>query len=373
MRDKLAARAEQQSLRRLRAPAPGPDFCSNDYLGLARSPRLKQAVRQAEAAWNGANGSTGSRLISGNTPATEALEARIADYHRGSAALLFSSGYAANTGLLACLAGAGDTLITDELIHASMIDGARLSRARRLVFRHNDLDDLEAKLRDAAGNVVIAVESLYSMDGDIAPLVAMQDLADRYGAALVVDEAHSNGVYGPQGRGSVVAAGLEERVFARVCTFGKALGHHGAAVVGSETLRAYLVNFARPFIYSTAPPPASLAGIDAAYTLLPDLDAERARLFDLITQFREATRHSAWQWLDSASAIQSVVIPGNRRVRAVAAALERQGLWVVPIVAPTVPAGFERIRVCLHAHNTPEELQQLLSALNEAGSEAADP
>lgn len=365
MRSRLEARANAESLRRLRTVVKGPDFCSNDYLGLARSEALRDAIRAAGLDAIG-NGSTGSRLISGNSGQAEALEARIADFHQAEAALLFSSGYAANLGLFASIAGAGDTLVLDELIHASMIDGVRLNKARRLIFRHNDVQDLATKLADATGNVVIGVESVYSMDGDEAPLGEIVGLAEQHGASVVVDEAHTTGVYGPRGAGAVVRDGLQERVLARVCTFGKALGLHGAAVVGPQIVRDYLINFARPFIYSTAPPPVALAAIGAAYNLLPDLDLARTGLFDLIDQFRLRVAESPWDWLDSASAIQSVVIPGNREVRTVAHTLQERGLWVVPIVAPTVPAGRERIRVCLHTHNSVAEIEQLFDALAEA-------
>ncbi|MFW6093860.1 MAG: aminotransferase class I/II-fold pyridoxal phosphate-dependent enzyme [Pseudomonadota bacterium] len=367
MRAKLDARAEAQSLRRLRSDVDGPDFCSNDYLALARSDALRDAIRRAEAACGAAaNGATGSRLISGNSARAEALEALIARHHRAEAALVFATGYAANTGLFACLLDAGDTLVLDELIHASMIDGARLSKAQRLIFRHNDLADLEAKLAEAEGHVVVGVESLYSMDGDETPLPDLVALAERFGAAVVVDEAHSTGVYGPAGAGTAVRDGIEDRLLARVCTFGKALGVHGAAVVGSATLREYLINFARPFIYSTAPPPAALAAVEAAYGLLPELDDARRRLFELIDAFRARAGQSSWDWLDSTSAIQSVLIPGNDQVRAVAAELQRAGLGVVPIVAPTVPAGAERIRICLHSHNSHGEIDRLFDALEEA-------
>ena len=263
LRQALAKRARAGSLRQLSASGAGIDFCSNDYLGLARSSPLRTLIDRIRAKHPRAPlGSTGSRLISGNSAAAEHLEARLAVYHRAEAGLLFGSGYAANSGLFACIAGPGDTLIMDELIHASSVDGARLSKARKLVFRHNDLDDLAARLDGASGATFIGVESLYSMGGDTAPLPEMAALAVEYGAGLVVDEAHSNGITGPGGAGSVVENGLEDCVFARVHTFGKGLGLHGAVVLGSKTLRDYLVNFCRPFVYSTAPPRESLDKIE---------------------------------------------------------------------------------------------------------------
>ena len=368
LHEALSARDDQQSRRRLPGGAPGVDFRSNDYLGLARSEVLRRRIaavgsRRADAL---ANGSSGSRLISGNDIPTEQLEARIAAYHHADTGLMFSTGYAANSGLFGCIVGAGDTLILDELIHASTIDGARLSKADKLIFSHNDPGDLEARLRLAKGNKVIGVESVYSMDGDEAPLAELINLAERYDAALIVDEAHSNGIAGPDGRGLVVARGFESRVFARVCTFGKALGLHGAIVLGSRTLRDYLINFARPFIYSTAPSPHTIDSITAVYQLLPELDATRQRLFDLVAYLRARVGRSSWRWLDSPSWIQSVVVPGNQLVRTVSMLLQEQGLSTVPIVAPTVAMGSERIRICLHAFNTRSEIDHLLEALEEA-------
>ena len=362
LKESLRAREAQGLLRRLRSDNVGIDFCSNDYLGLAGDPALQAAIDQRTGGL-GAAGSTGSRLISGNSAAVEAAEACIAGFHRASAALLFGSGYAANIALFSCLLGSGDTLITDRLVHASILDGVQLCKARHLRFRHNDLESLQARLRQAGGNVVIGVESVYSMDGDVAPLAQMAELAEQYHAALIVDEAHSAGIDGPAGAGSVVAAGIEQRVFARVITFGKALGLHGAAVVGSERLRQYLVNFARPFIYSTAPPPHFVESIGAVYDYLPKIDAKRDRLRDLIRHFRDRIVTCGFEWLDSATAIQSVVIPGNAEVRRVAENLRESGFNVVPIVAPTVPAGTERIRITLHANNTDTEIDRLFEAL----------
>lgn len=364
LQERLRAREEQGLLRQLRAQSDGIDFCSNDYLNLASDAELKAAIDAADSVTS-ASGSTGSRLISGNSPAVEALEAEIASFHKSPAALLFSSGYAANIALFSCLLGSGDTLITDRLVHASILDGVQLSKARHLRFHHNDLDSLETRLRSASGNIVIGVESVYSMDGDAAPLLQLVELAEHYGAALIVDEAHSVGVEGPAGAGAVVAAGLEQRVLARLFTFGKALGLHGAAVVGSDLLRQYLVNFARPFIFSTAPPPHFVESARAVYRYLPNLDVRRAQLRDRILYFREQVKTTGFEWLDSNSAIQSVIIPGNVEVRRIAAELQGAGCHVVPIVAPTVPAGTERIRITLHANTSNAEIDRLFALLSE--------
>ena len=360
----LAERARAGNLRQLSSSDGGIDFCSNDYLGLARSNRLRTRIDRIRAKHPLAPlGATGSRLISGNSEAAEHLEARLAAYHRSEAGLLFGSGYAANSGLLACIAGPGDTLIMDELIHASSIDGAHLSKARRMIFRHNDLDDLAARLDMASGAIFISVESVYSMGGDTAPLPEMAALADEYGAGLVVDEAHSNGVTGPAGAGSVVENGLEDHVFARVHTFGKGLGLHGAVVLGSKTLRDYLVNFCRPFVFSTAPSRESLDRIEAAYDLLPEFDAEREQLFSLVRHARTAIRESSFRWMDSSTWIQAVVIPGNDQVLATAGRLGDLGFDVKAIRAPSVPPGSECIRICLHAFNTVDEIDRLMAAL----------
>lgn len=241
------------------------DFCSNDYLGFARSPVLENKVEE-EIKNNGkaSNGSTGSRLLSGNSDYALALEEYIASVHQSEASLLFNSGYDANLGLFSSLPQRGDTIVTDELIHASAIDGARLSYANRYTFRHNDLQSLEDKLKQAKGNCYVAIESIYSMDGDSPPIPEILNLADKYNAHLIVDEAHAVGLYGL----GLIDESLKDRVFARVVTFGKALGCHGAVILGRTLLKDYLVNFARSFIYTTAAPFHQLAAAKMAYGLL---------------------------------------------------------------------------------------------------------
>jgi len=356
-------------LRQLRQPEGRVDFCSNDYLGLARSEALRRAIDQAVVEYPLLpSGSTGSRLLAGNTALAEALEAELADFHRAEAALLFNSGYDANVGLLASLPQRGDTLLTDELIHASMIDGARLSYATRHKFRHNDLQDLERHLRQATGTVYVAVESVYSMDGDLAPLPELCDLCDRYGAALIVDEAHATGVFGSQGEGLVVALGLETRVFARVHTFGKALGVHGAVVVGPGVLRDYLINFARSFVYSTALPPHSLLAIRCAYAQLRAEPERIARLHENRWFFlQEAAEHLPDAgWTATESPILGLLVPGNAACRAVAERVQAAGFDLRPILSPTVPAGRERIRICLHAFHTEAEIRSLVRAIQSS-------
>jgi len=369
----LQQRQRDHRLRSLSMPENGIDFCSNDYLGLARSERLRDFIQQQSETWGGVpNGSTGSRLISGNSALAENLEQELADFHGASAGLLFSSGYAANTGLYSAVARAGDCLVMDELIHASCIDGARLSKAERLIFRHNDLDDLQRKMELArtltggTGQVWVGVESIYSMDGNCAPLEAMAKMTAEAGAGLIVDEAHSNGISGPNGAGMVSERGLENEVFARVHTFGKGIGLHGAVVLGSETLKTFLVNFSRPFIYSTAPAHDQLLKIRAAYKLLPELQETRERLFGLVRHFCRYARASGYDWVDSNSWIQSVVVPGERQVLQTAEFLQSRGYWVKAIRAPSVAAGAERIRICVHAFNTYAEIEGLLNSLEES-------
>lgn len=369
--ERLAVYKEKGLLRQLRLADDLVDFCSNDYLGFARSTTLQQAIQQAETTYpNQRAGATGSRLLAGQTELADVLENELAHFYRTDAALVFNSGYDANIGLLACLPRAGDTLLTDELIHASMIDGARLSYANRHRFRHNDLNDLSEKLQQVhklgtTGHVFVAVESLYSMDGDKAPLPELVELCEQFGASLLVDEAHATGIYGPSGEGLVVALGLQDRVLARLHTFGKGLGVHGAAIVGSAVLRNYLINFARSFIYTTALPPHSLLAIRCAHEQAMLATAARAQLSQALTYFR--TRCAAQLpdtiWTQSESPIQCLIIPDNDQARYVASTAQRAGLDVRAILSPTVPRGQERLRICLHAFNTQNEIDRLVAIL----------
>jgi 8-amino-7-oxononanoate synthase len=372
--ERLARFGQAGLLRQLRTADGLVDFCSNDYLGFARSTELRKRIQQAEADYmETPNGATGSRLLAGQTVLADEVEQELATYYQTEAALLFNSGYNANLGLLACLPRSGDTLLTDELIHASMIDGARLSYASRQRFRHNDLNDLEAKLQQATqlqpeGQIFIAVESVYSMDGDVAPLGEIADLCDLYGAALLVDEAHATGIYGSKGEGLVVELGLQERVLARVHTFGKALGVHGAAVVGPTILRDYLINFARPFIYTTALPPHSLLAIRYAHEFAKTHAEARKQLQNRIAYFQQRVREQLpnMNWINSHSPIQCLIVPGNERARAIAAEAQQAGLDVRAILSPTVSSGQERLRLCIHAFNTVEEIDRLVNSLQNS-------
>ncbi|WP_118953349.1 aminotransferase class I/II-fold pyridoxal phosphate-dependent enzyme [Taibaiella helva] len=360
----LERREARDSLRSLYHRRAGIDFFSNDYLGIATN-----RVLEALPVHRYACGATGSRLLSGNTREAEALEAYLAAYHKGQSALLFNSGYDANLGLITALAHRQMTILYDEYVHASIIDGIRLSHAGKAFrFHHNDMDDLQRKLDKYAGTgpLLVIVEAVYSMEGDAAPLEALVALAARHDAALIVDEAHSTGVIGDQGRGLVAAMGLERQVFARVHTFGKAMGCHGAAVLGSELLRSYLVNYARSFIYTTALPPQAVITIQHAYEWLEQHDAMRQQLHDRIAFFSRQCRNAGdARWIESTTAIQGLVLGSGTRARKAAAYLGRRGIKAAAILPPTVPEGTARIRICLHAFNTENEILILHHTLEQ--------
>lgn len=362
----LDKRKEDSLFRYLQVNETLIDFCSNDYLSFARSERIKDDVKHGLLQTTHFLGSTGSRSISGNTVFAERLEEKIAAFHNAEAGLLFNSGYDANVGLFSCIASRGDTIICDELIHASIIDGCRLSYANRLRFHHNDLEDLEKKLKLATGTVFVAVESVYSMDGDCADLKALVVLCERYNANLIVDEAHATGVFGENGRGLLNSAGLEDKVFARIHTFGKAMGCHGAVVLGSKIVRDYLINFARSFIFTTALPMASLVNIECAYNMLSERTFDNSRLHRHIDNFKNAIQLPPQVYLiNSDSPIQSVVVGGNEKTREVSKKLQQKGFDVRAILSPSVPVGKERLRLSLHLHNTEQQIDELKKALTE--------
>lgn len=358
--EQLQRRAAHGLLRKLPLQQSLTDFCSNDYLGLARSEALKAKLFDAQQIHQGMPlGATGSRLLTGNSVFAESLEADLAADHQVQAALLFNSGYTANLALFSCLPQKGDTILIDELIHSSVIDGCRLSFANRIKFRHNDLQSLKEEIKRAKGNCYVAVESVYSMDGDLAPLMEIAAICKTYGALLIVDEAHAFGVFG---KGLVNLAGLTHDVFAIVITFGKALGAHGAAVLGSELLRNYLINFARPFIYSTAMPFSNLLQLQTSFQFLKEnehLQQELRRKILLFQQFMSPT--SANNTLQSP--IQAILLPGNEQVKTVSKALAKKGLAVYPILSPAVPKGKERLRICLHVFNTDQDIEKLCFTL----------
>ena len=360
--DKLAERTLAGNLRKLSTQRAAVDFYSNDYLGLATAGL--PAKMHMGTHWIG---STGSRLLSGNSEAAESLEKTIAQFHKAEAALLFNSGYDANVGLMSSIADRHTTILSDELCHASLIDGIRLSQcAHRYKFAHNDLDDLEGKLKknQGSGPVIIVIESVYSMDGDMAQLAEIVQLCRAYNAQLVVDEAHATGVVGTRGEGLVCKLGLEDKVFARVHTFGKALGCHGAAVVGNDLLKQYLVNFARSFVFTTALPGHSIYTAQCAYQYLSSDEFSNSNLRELIAYFRtQIDKTGSTGWKDSSSAIQALVVGNNQRSKLLASRLQHAGLQVNAILHPTVPMGMERLRVCLHTFNTKEQVDLLFGIL----------
>ncbi|KAI8917548.1 pyridoxal phosphate-dependent transferase [Powellomyces hirtus] len=407
----LSKRRAQKLLRTTPVPASGlVDFSSNDYLGLATSGNLKEVfLERLTAAHRGDNvqtgpgvspmalGATGSRLLSGNSVQALELERFLADYHNAPSALLFNSGYDANLSLLSTLPEPQNgAIVYDEYVHASMHDGIKLGRAGyRRAFKHNDVEDLArildellspppsspsietlvtASAKPKCKTVVVAVESLYSMDGDMAPLTEIVQLLATYGgrAVLIVDEAHSTGTIGPGGRGLVSALGLENQVFARLHTFGKAVGAHGAVVLGPPVLRDYLVNYARPLVYSTMTSPHALVAIACAFEhLLQHADVLQKRLSTLVQTFRREVGilPDGSYLLPSNTMIQGIVFPGNANVVTLCTLIQSRGFDVRPIRSPTVPIGTERVRVCLHANNTPEQIAALAVAVRWALSQ----
>lgn len=372
LQSKLDERQAEGTLRSLPGPLAPVDFSSNDYLGFARNPELAQWTMEVLEGAGPRNGSTGSRLLTGNHPLYGQLEAHLASWHRAEAALVFNSGYSANLGFFACVPQRGDLVLYDELIHASVRDGIQMGRAQAYKYAHDSPEDLlrlwERLARGKGGaQVYVVTESLFSMDGDLPDLSVLARICRDKGCHLVVDEAHATGVYG-QGRDRVCELGLEGEVFARIITFGKAIGGHGAALLGSSGLKEYLVNFARSLIYTTALPPHALAGILAAYRYLAQKGGEPlGRLFGNIERFREEIRVQGLsdRFVRSGGAVQSALVPGNDRAREVASKLRAAGFDVRPILSPTVPQGKERLRFCLHAHNRDEEISRILGLFNQ--------
>jgi len=359
---KLEERRSAGNYRALKRESTLIDFCSNDYLGFSRSHLLKAMIdEEVNLHHIISNGSTGSRLLTGNSFYIEELEKQIAAIHNCEACLIFNSGYDANLGLFSSLPQRGDTIITDELIHASIIDGARLSYANRYTFKHNDLRSLEDKLKQARGNCYVVIESVYSMDGDTPPVASILNITEKYNAALIVDEAHAVGLH----KYGLIDETTNTRIFARIVTFGKALGCHGAAVIGSNLLRNYLINFARSFIYTTAPTLHHFASIKMAYKLLANADNEIAVLKSNIALFKQQIGQCVKSSLiGSDSAIQCLVLNSNERATALASELQQCGFDVRAILSPTVPVGGERLRICLHAFNTESEIISLTENIN---------
>ena len=356
---KLGERKLSNAFRSLIVNDDKTDFCSNDYLGIVKNKLIEKSIQK-----NVSYGSTGSRLLSGNYKLIEETENCIANFHEAEAGLIFNSGYDANTGLLSCVPQKGDVIIYDQLSHASIRDGIRLSFATSFSFLHNDINDLEKKLSAAIHlhqNIFVVTESVFSMDGDMAPLIEISKLCEKYNAGLIIDEAHATGIIGEKGEGLVQQLHLQKKCFARIHTFGKACGCHGAIVLGSAQLKQYLINFSRQFIYSTSLPPSATAAIGASYNIFPLLHKERNHLNNLIAFFKNKTLK--YNVLKSDTPIQVVIIPGNEEVKNVALSLQENKLDVRAILYPTVPKGKERLRIVFHSFNTTMEIEQLIRIL----------
>lgn len=370
--DKIAQRIQENALRKLGSQNLFVDFASNDYLGFSKSETIFNKTHDYLIGHHIVqNGSTGSRLLSGNHPLYHLAESVLCEYHNSEAALIFNSGYDANIGFFSCVPQHHDIILYDEYCHASIRDGITMSHARAYKFTHNDLSDLNETLKryseavlDSSITIYVVTESVFSMDGDSPDLETLVQLCLNYHAHLVIDEAHAIGVFGEQGKGLVQQFGLERQVFARIVTFGKALGCHGAVVLGREDLKQYLVNFARSFIYTTALPPHSLATLDAAYQELSQTNAIE-KLHKNITFFKsEVTRLKLESiFIYSNSAIHCCIIPSNHHVKSLAENLQNHSFDVKPILSPTVPKGQERLRFSLHSYNSSKEISEVLQLL----------
>ena len=375
LENKLKERDTNNALRKLQLSQTLIDFSSNDYLGLASSEEvfrtssevlLDRGIQQ--------NGSTGSRLLSGNSSLFIETEEMLKSFYGSESALLFNSGYDANLSFFSTIPQRGDVVFYDELIHASIRDGIKLGNAKSYKFSHNSLDDLRRHIErsrnvqgDSDSELYVATESVFSMDGDSPDLEALINFCAETRCHLVVDEAHAVGIFGTKGGGLLRKLRMEEKVFARIVTFGKAFGTHGAAVLGGKDLKTFLVNFARNFIYSTGLPPHSLAGILAAHTYQngPKGSELKAKLIKNCLFFQDQIKNRGLQsqFIKSKSAIQSCIVPGNDEVKKISEILKEKKFDVRPILSPTVPQGSERLRFCIHSHNSEEEISQVLAIL----------
>ena len=372
---RLENRKQLNAYRSLGASNDLLDFSSNDYLGFAKNrelfSRTQQMLDDNKMCFNGA---TGSRLLSGNHKLYAMAEKEIARLHESPAALIFNSGYDANIGFFSTVPQKGDFVFYDELVHASIRDGIKMGLAKAYKFKHNNLEDLIMKLDNLdvgeTSEVYIVTESVFSMDGDSPDLISFSSFSEENNYRLVVDEAHALGVFGKNGMGLVQQLELDKKVFARIVTFGKALGAHGATILGCDSLVQYLVNFCRSFIYTTALSPHSIATIFSGYQLLesqcPNWENSEINKLHINIQFFKAEvirlglQH---KFIKSDSAIHCCIIPGNDEVKEAAQNIQQKGYNVKPILSPTVPKGRERLRFCLHSYNSKEEITQLLGLM----------
>ena len=369
LKEKLANRKYNDAFRSLNDSNNLVDFSSNDYLGFSKSNRIyKAAHKHLVDNKLEENGSTGSRLLSGNHKLYQELEAKLCELHKSESALVFNSGYDANLGFFSCVPQRNDIIIYDAYCHASIRDGIKLSNAKAYKFAHNNLNDLSDTLTRVNKNnkesIYTVTESVFSMDGDSPNLTALSKLCLNHNANLIIDEAHAIGLFGATGFGIVQELGLENEVFARIVTFGKAMGCHGAAILGSTQLVNYLVNYSRSFIYSTALPPHSIASIYFAYEeLIKTKEVDKIHLN--IQFFKSEIKRLGLEdvFMDSDSAIQCCIISGNEHVKHISQQLFNNGFNVKPILSPTVAKGQERLRFCIHSHNSREEITKVLRLL----------
>lgn len=369
LQEKLDLRDANNALRTLKSSSELIDFSSNDYLGFSKSEAIFDQTHQflVENQYK-TNGVTGSRLISGNHQLYAIAEDYIAQFHKSESALIFNSGYDANVGFFSCVPQRNDIILFDELCHASIRDGIQLSNAKAYKFQHNDLEDLEEKIvkfQSQNSNIFVVIESVYSMDGDSPNLEELTILCEKYNCFLIVDEAHALGVFGERGEGLIQMLGLHEKIFARIMTFGKGLGCHGAAILGSNELKSYLVNFARSFIYTTGLSPHSVATILTGYKTLSEQPKSIIDLKSNIVLFNQEKMRLGLKpmFVYSKSAIQCAIVQGNDNVKRIAEHLQEKGFDVKPILSPTVPEGQERLRFCLHSYNTEKEISAVITSL----------
>ena len=368
MQSKLDKRIAENSLRQLVLHEGMIDFSSNDYLGFSSSGKLLSRVQDKIHALQSQDfGSGGSRLLTGNSNAVVELEKRIASYHKVDQSLFFTSGYTANIGLLSCIATRNDTIFYDEKVHASIRDGISLSNAKSIKFKHLSISDLEIKLKHKTGNAFLVVESLYSMDGDFTPVLEYLKFAEENDLQLIIDEAHSVGLFGEKGRGWSSDLSSSKALLARVITYGKSFGSQGAAILCNQFLKDYLINFSRPFIYTTGPSITQVLGVLAGYELLEEFHSvEFANLNRVIHEFNNIIDESKFKLTsDIDSPIKSILIKGNTEVKNCVESLKKLNIDVRPILSPTVPVGEERLRIILHSFNTLEDIQLLVNNLDK--------
>ena len=341
------------------------NFSSNNYLGIANHPALAAAAKKAIDRYG--CGSGASRLISGNMTLHEELENRLAEFKGTEAALVFNSGFQANTGILSTLAGEGDAILSDELNHASIIDGCRLSRAKTIVYVHCDLGQLEEALKQAGScrRKLIVTETIFSMDGDEAPLTGIVELAEKYDAAVMVDEAHATGIFGPGGAGVVSKLGLVDRVLVQMGTLGKALGGFGAYVAGSQALRDLLINRCRSFIFTTSLPPAIMAMAMAAIDLVEREPERREALWNNCRLLSDGLKKMGFSLGEIQSPILPLIIGDADKCMQFSEQLLERGVFAQGIRPPTVPPGTSRLRITLMATHTREHIQIALDAFKE--------